>query len=641
MVKIVVIGLDAPIVKSLWKLIKEECLPNIKKLVDNGVWMENCMVPHPTITPPNWTTIATGAYPGTHGITGFHLPFKDSRPGTPEKSYQAFYSGDVKAEYIWEAAEKVGKKSIIVNYPTTWPPRIKNGIQVGGHGLHITDWRMTRNYKPLTGWRWLINLADHQCISTEDLPLVDRIKPKPCEGWKNFPDKSMLEAEIEVGKYNTLDKVRPIKLYLLINPSDKIVYGFLDKNAEKEVFKVKLGEWSERAELVFETDRGKCKAFFKVKLLKLSDDGREVKLYFTTFCSLKGSTYPPELAEELEEKIDKGLPLRAMEDAVALGWIDYDTYYELLDLENTWLGEAVYYLLTNKDWDIFYMHAHAPDHTYHLILDRLDHDPDPKLRQKLSELERKMYISLDRMIGRILEALDQDTIVALVSDHGACPSEPGYKDFNINDILEKAGLLKYLDKENKVIDWSKTKAFQDRSTYICINLKSRYPDGIVEDEDYDKVCWEVINTLYSYRDPVTGKCPFAFILRKEEAKLLGLRGNLIGDIVFGLYPETPRAHGRQITSGEYSIGSMKGLMVFSGPGIKKGLILKRIVNIADLVPTLCYLADIPIPRDCEGGIIYQALEDRNKHLTELRKIKEKYRKLEESIRIMRSLTHTY
>jgi len=287
------------------------------------------------------------------------------------------------------------------------------------------------------------------------------------------------------------------------------------------------------------------------------------------------------------------------------------------------------------------MHAHAPDHTYHLILDRLDHDPDPKLRQKLSELERKMYISLDRMIGRILEALDQDTIVALVSDHGACPSEPGYKDFNINDILKKAGLLKYLDKENKVIDWSKTKAFQDRSTYICINLKSRYSDGIVEDEDYDKVCWEVINTLYSYRDPVTGKCPFAFILRKEEAKLLGLRGNLIGDIVFGLYPETPRAHGRQITSGEYSIGSMKGLMVLSGPGIKKGLILKRIVNIADLVPTLCYLADIPIPRDCEGSIIYQALEDRNKHLTELRKIKEKYRKLEESIRIMRSLTHTY
>ena len=641
MVKIVVIGLDAPITKSLWRLVREDHLPNFKKLIENGVWAENCLVPHPTITPPNWISIATGAYPGTHGITGFHLPFKGKRPGTAEVSYQAFYSGDVKAEFIWEAAEKVGKKAIILNYPTTWPPRIKNGIQVGGFGLHVTDWRMTRDCKPLTGWRWLINLADHQCVSTEDLPLVDKIHPRPCKGWKKFLDGSVLEAEVEVGKYNTLDEVEPVKLYLAIDPRNKEVWGFLDKNDENEVFKVKLGSWSKKCVLKFKTERGERLAYFKVKLLKLSQRGEDVKLYFTTFCSLEGSTYPPEIAKELEERVTKGLPVRAMEDAVALGWIDYDTYYELLDLENTWLGEAAYYLLTNKNWDIFYMHAHAPDHTYHLILDKLDHDPDLNLRKKLAELEKRMYISLDRMIGRILSAVPKDTIVAIVSDHGACPSEPGYKDFSINDILEEAGLLKYSDKENKVIDWSRTKAFQDRSTYVCINLKSRYPDGIVDDEDYDKVCWEVINALHSYRDPVTGKCPFAFILRKEEAKLVGLKGDLIGDIVIGLYPETPRAHGRQISSGEYSIGSMKGLMIICGPGVKKGLILKRIVNIVDLVPTLCYLADIPVPKDCEGAIIYQALEDKDKHLTELKRLKEKYEKLESSIRVIRSLTHTY
>ncbi|HIC90398.1 MAG TPA: hypothetical protein EYP04_13485, partial [Anaerolineae bacterium] len=172
--KIVVVGLDAPIVKSVKKFVAEGVLPNLKQLIESGVWTENCLVPHPTITPPNWTTIATGAYPGTHGITCFHLPKKGERPGVPTLCYQAFRSDDVKAQFIWEAAEKVGKRAIVLNYPTSWPPRMRAGIQVGGFGLHVTDWRMTRQSDPLPGWGWLINLADHQCVTTENLPLVDR-----------------------------------------------------------------------------------------------------------------------------------------------------------------------------------------------------------------------------------------------------------------------------------------------------------------------------------------------------------------------------------------------------------------------------------------------------------------------------------
>jgi len=376
-------------------------------------------------------------------------------------------------------------------------------------------------------------------------------------------------------------------------------------------------------------------------LLKLSDDGKELKLYFTTFCSLQGATYPEDIASELEENIKEGLPIRAMEDAVSLGWVDYETYFEMLDLENRWLGEASYYLMKNKEWDIYYLHAHAPDHTYHLLLNKLDHDPDPELRNKLWKLIEKMYISLDNMVGRILEAADDDTLVAVVSDHGAAPTDPRYKWFIVNDILEKEGLLVYKNKETREIDWSKTLAFQDRSVYIWVNLKSRFPTGIVEDEDYDKVVWRVINALHSYRDPGTGNNPFAFILRKNEAKMLGLDGENVGDIVYGLYPEAPGEHGRHITSGEYSIGSLKGLLILSGPGIKKNTILTRRVNIADVVPTLCYLAKLPVPKDCEGAIIYQALEDKDHHLTKLKKLEEKYRKLEETIRVMRSLTHSY
>jgi len=40
----VVIGLDAPIVKSILKYSREGKLPNITRLIENGVWAENCLL---------------------------------------------------------------------------------------------------------------------------------------------------------------------------------------------------------------------------------------------------------------------------------------------------------------------------------------------------------------------------------------------------------------------------------------------------------------------------------------------------------------------------------------------------------------------------------------------------------------------
>jgi hypothetical protein len=37
--------------------------------------------------------------------------------------------------------------------------------------------------------------------------------------------------------------------------------------------------------------------------------------------------------------------------------------------------------------------------------------------------------------------------------------------------------------------------------------------------------------------------------------------------------------------------------------------LERNVWCLDMIPTICYLAGWPMPRDAEGAIIFQALED--------------------------------
>ncbi len=638
MPKVMVIGFDAPITKSVKRYMEEGDLPNLKGLVERGVWMENCLVPHPTITPPNWTTLATGAYPGTHGITCFHLP-KDGIPGPAEECVQAFRSLDVKAEYIWEAGERAGKRAIVLNYPSTWPPRMKESIQIGGYGLNVSNWRMTRDLQPLPGWKNYQNLADHQCVTTYDLPLADRVELGFCKGWSAYPDGSRLEVEVEVGKYNSLDSAEPRKIFLLIEPENGEVLAFEDKSSPQPIFKVKRGEWSKRSKLRFKTKRGEVDAWFKAKLEELSSDGKHFKLYFTTFCSLSGGTYPEEIAKEIEEKVTKGLPVRTDGDGVALGWISNETYGDILALDCTWLGEVANYLLSSKEWDIFYMQAHAPDHFYHLLINPLDHHPDEVVRESILALERRLYISLDQMVGRILETADEETIVAIVSDHGASPTDPAYKQLSVGRILAEAGLLKF--KEEGGIDWQNTLAFPDRSSYIRVNLKSKYPFGCVGDEDYEKIREEILKALLSYRDPGTGRCPFAFVLRREEAIMLGLRGEGVGDVIFGCHAETPHEHGWHITSGEYSLGSLKGLFILSGWGVKKGVVLERQVNIADLVPTLCYLTGIPVPKTCEGAVIYQALEDEDGPWSELGRLRGKYAKLEETLRITRSLTHSY
>mgnify|MGYP005842870009 CR=1 FL=1 len=74
----------------------------------------------------------------------------------------------------------------------------------------------------------------------------------------------------------------------------------------------------------------------------------------------------------------------------------------------------------------------------------------------------------------------------------------------------------------------------------------------------------------------------------------------------------------------------EGLIVLEGPGVKRGAVVSRPVELADLAPTICYLAETPVPDDCEGGIIYQALEDPDAKILELQSCRRNYERLRRS-----------
>jgi len=501
--------------------------------------------------------------------------------------------------------------------------------------------------KPIALWHWLNHLSDHQLFTTEEIPLAEELEFRKAEGWKKFlVEEGDLEAKISLGGKNSLFEVKPNQYFLLLKKGKKgfeTVSLFKDKKSPP-LFTLREGEWSEKVWDEFYTEKGKREGVFMAKMLKLSPDGKEFSLYFTGIAQFNEGFYPEGIGEELKNL--PGLPVRVMEDLWALGWGNGDLYLEGVNLENTWLGESAHYLLKNKEWDIFFMQAHAPDHTYHYLFHHLDTE-DEKSIKWVQKIEDEFYSSLDKMVGRILEAVDENkTLVIITSDHGATPTEgklrEDFKSFDVGEILEKEGLLVFKEeKGEKRIDLTRSKAIPLLSVYVYINLKGKYPSGIVEESEYEEVREKVINALYDYTDPVTGKKPIVFALRKEDARILGLYGDLIGDVIYGIKAEFSGEHGRQITTGEYSIGSMKGLFIACGPNIKRGYRLKRTVWLTDIVPTICYLLDLPVPEQCEGAIIYQIFEDTNFKRKEIETLRKNYERVKSTLETQKSLTHSY
>ena len=188
----------------------------------------------------------------------------------------------------------------------------------------------------------------------------------------------------------------------------------------------------------------------------------------------------------------------------------------------------------NPDWDLFYMHSHPIDWFYHGWLSELD-SKDPEIRARAEKMERHIYEVEDRLLGRLMDIMGDDTLMCVCSDHGATPMGPI---LNTAHALKEAGLCSYEPKKsenywdiyeetegfNYVLDVSKSLAVPQRYMFVYVNLKGKYPGGIVEPEDYEKVRGRIIDALLDYKHPETGERPVLLAVRKEDAHVFGMGG---------------------------------------------------------------------------------------------------------------------
>ena len=102
--------------------------------------------------------------------------------------------------------------------------------------------------------------------------------------------------------------------------------------------------------------------------------------------------------------------------------------------------------------------------------------------------------------------------------------------------VEKGNLLHYKNKRTGEIDWSKTKAYHFQESYIHVNLKGKYLNGIVEKFDLETVKDEIIRLLEEVKDEETGEHLVQIAAKKEDMNLLGFYGDRVGEVIFFLKP---------------------------------------------------------------------------------------------------------
>jgi len=123
--RVLVIGLDGVPKELVERLAEQGVMPFLGTLFRFGA-VHRMASALPEVSIVNWTSFATGANPGAHGIFGFTDLQRDSYTLT----FPAF--ADVKTDTLWDELGHAGKRSLVINQPACYPARGIPGALVSG-----------------------------------------------------------------------------------------------------------------------------------------------------------------------------------------------------------------------------------------------------------------------------------------------------------------------------------------------------------------------------------------------------------------------------------------------------------------------------------------------------------------------------
>jgi predicted AlkP superfamily phosphohydrolase/phosphomutase len=279
------------------------------------------------------------------------------------------------------------------------------------------------------------------------------------------------------------------------------------------------------------------------------------------------------------------------------------------------------HLLKNKPWDFFMFVEMGVDRIHHGLWQYMDpthpkHEPGNPYQDSIKEY----YKYLDQELGEMLSALDDDTIVMVVSDHGAKKMDGG---ICINEWLRRQGYLvlkeepvresgKPIPFEKVEVDWEKTTAWGAGGYYarIFLNVQGRESNGLIPRADYEKVRNELADAVEAIPDHEGN--PLHTTCFRPEAIYRQVR-NVAPDLIIYLGDLYWRSVGSfgfdSIYTFENDTGpddanhAQDGMIIYYDPQQNLGGMPLSGLQLMDFAPTILHLMEQPIPEEMQGQVM--------------------------------------
>jgi len=601
--KAIVLAWDGTVPAFALELLRQGKLPNLAKLIDGGAFADDVIPVFPSKTAPGFSALITGAPPRVTGISGNRVPRAPREQFTILESLAGFSATPLRAETLWAAARRAGKKAVVSHIPTFAGELADDTVRFSGYELIAgRDGIVTKNNSQST--------ADGE--------------------WRNSPPSNA--APIEIGF--AIGESRFFGLFIDDPADDQTGYDTLvlatERNGDAIAARLKMSPAGASGEffwslpvMVKTTGQQEAKCYFR--LFDLKPDGSDFFLYHTRPArdlpiESRGETVP---GPTVFSFVGNGATILFQQGALGRtipnggNGAAEARYLETLAFAQHQLMETNRWALDHLPWDLFLAYTPFPDeaeHQWRGFLDSTLPSYSKDLAEQIRPLLERTYRSSDEHLGLLLEKRPADSLFALISDHGM---QGINKRVALNRVLQQAGLLT-LDRQGRV-DLSKTKAVYPAANngYLLINSKDR-KSGIVAADERDEIVKKVRELFLALRDG-DRQIVKSIYDAEIDGPAMGIGGDGGGDIYIELTPGydfDPRmAPGALITEAQaYGThganpeqAAMRTLMVFNGPGIRPGQKLTN-VRIVDFAPTLAWLLDLPRPQEATGRVLFELLQ---------------------------------
>jgi len=597
--KAIVLAWDGTVPTFVQEMLSAGKLPNLAKLIAGGAMADDVIPVFPSKTAPGLASLMTGAPPRITGISGNRVPRAPRDQFTILDSLAGFSDVPLGAEPIWVSAQRSGKKTIVSHIQSFTEERAEQVVRFSGYNL----------------------IAGRDGIVTKRA-----VQAEPIQPWENPPpsDAAPIEIAFSIGESHFVG-------VFIDDPTDpQLGYDTLvianARNGNDTKLKIKPaapsagGELFWSAPISIKTANGQeAKSYFR--LFDLKADGSDFFLYYSRPASeLELEAASPTVRAFIGNGASILFQNGAFGRTLANGGSGNAEarYLETMLFAQHQIIETNRWAMEHLPWDIFLAYTPFPDEAEHAWRGWLDNSLPtyrPELVDKIRPLLEQVYRSCDDHLGQLLAKRPDNTLVALISDHGI---QGVYKRVALNQALQQNGLL-VLDGQRRV-DLTRTKVLYPavNNGYLMINSTQR-KSGIVKRDERADLVRKVKEILLALRDGER-QIVAAVIDAEIEGEAKGIGGETGGDLYVELAPGydfDPRVGGGPLISDAEPYGThganpqlapMRTVMVLNGPGIRAGAKLNN-AQIIDFAPTLAWLLNLPKPKHATGRVLYEAFTE--------------------------------